>query len=98
MSRRTGKVGGINQETANAATEQVHILLDDKANQAGLVLADKFQAQVLVSAMIAIQSGYVGSQTLHMLEQIGVEDINPLSAWGQLPAMEVLPSLPEFNG
>lgn len=98
MSRRTGKVGGVNQETANGTTEQVHLLLDDKANQAGLVLADKFQAQVLMSAMVAIQGGYVGQQTLQMLEQMGAEDVNPLSAWGQFPAMEVLPSLPESNG
>jgi hypothetical protein len=98
-SRRTGKVGGDNSEgTVNKTTEQVHALLDDKANQAGLLLADKFQAQVLLSAMIAIQGGYVGSQTLQMLEQMGVEDVNPLSAWGQLPAVEALPLLQEFSG
>lgn len=101
VSRRTGKVGGDNQDASNSdgCSQSVHSLLDSKAQSAGLVLADKFQSQVLVNAMMAIQAGYVGNQTLQMLEEWSGSEVDPLQMWGQLPALqEELPLLPESNG
>ena len=100
MVRRTGKVGGAEQDapTDGTGVHSVHSLLDSKAQSAGLVLADKFQSQVLVNAMLAIQSGYVGNQTLQMLEEWGGSEVDPLQMWGQLPMEEDLPLLPESNG
>jgi hypothetical protein len=98
-SRRTGKVGGDFDSNSDSCTQSVHSLLDSKAQSAGLVLADKFQSQVLVNAMIAIQSGYVGSQTLQMLEEWSGAEVDPLETWGHLlPSQEELPLLAESNG
>ena len=95
-NRRVGKVG--DSERQSPADNKVHSLLDDKANQAGLLVADKFQSQVLMSAMVAIQSGYIGQQTLQLLEQLGGKEFDPLSQWGQLPSIQELPLLVESSG
>lgn len=101
MTRRTGKVGGNNETPDSVASEQIHSLLDDKSKQAGLVAADRFQAQTLVHMMSAIGSGYAGPQTLKVLEAMGANEFNPLREWGaELPISQEMCLLnsSEFNG
>jgi hypothetical protein len=100
MSRRTGKAGAGagDSETSADDVNQVQSLLKSKAELAGLVLADRFQSQVLLSALTAIQSGVVGEQTIRLLNQLQGESVEPFLSWGVLPHQEELPLLPESNG
>lgn len=81
MTRRTGKAG-VN-DSANTAGNAVQEQMQAKAKEAGLILADNFQAQMLMSAMIAIQGGYVGDRTAQLLEVMSGQTDSPLVSWGE---------------
>lgn len=98
MTRRTGKAGGsAGSEQSTTVQQQMQL----KAEEAGLILADNFQAQMLMSAMVAIQSGYSGDRTKQLLDILNGQTDSPLAIWGEQLTWEnssQLPLLSESNG
>ncbi|WP_375495313.1 hypothetical protein [uncultured Nostoc sp.] len=80
MVRRTGKTGG--EQAAEQGTQNLQAQLQQKANEAGLLVADNFQAQMLVSALTFIQQGQHGPKTSAILEAMGTGSTAPLEDWG----------------
>jgi hypothetical protein len=86
--RRTGKVGGDNQQktgseqAAEQGTQNLQSRLQQKANQGGLLVADNFQAEMLVTALTFIQQGQYGPKTAAILEAMETGSIAPLEDWG----------------
>lgn len=100
MARRTGKSGG--QEAAEQGTQNLQQQLQTKAEEAGLLVADNFQAHMLMTALGAMQRGDYGVKTAAILEAIATGSTAPLEEWGNQiltwnqPAM--LSSAADSNG
>lgn len=82
MARRTGKStdNGATQ-AAQDGSQNLQDRLQEKANQAGLLVADNFQAQMLVSALTFIQTGQHGPKTAAILEAMETGSTSPLEEW-----------------
>lgn len=78
-ARRTGKSGG--EQAAEQGVQNLQQQLQQKADEAGLIVADNFQAQMLVSALTFMQSGVYGIKTQSILEAMGAGVNSPLDEW-----------------
>lgn len=86
-TKRTGKVGGNQSKTggeqaAEQGTQNIQQRLQSKAQEAGLIAADNFQAEMLVSTLSFIQKGTYGPKTAALLEALEVGSVSPLEDWG----------------
>jgi hypothetical protein len=88
--RRSGAKTAAEQGTQNLQQQ-----LQEKADEAGLIVADNFQAQMLVSALTFMQSGVYGQKTQSILDAMGIGTTSPLDEWSnaiQAWNQPVLPS------
>lgn len=103
-NRRTGKTNTTGSEkTANSAGENLQSVLQNKANEVGLQMADNFQAQALMVALNFMATGQFGPKTASIIDALESGISNPLEDWSKQiqswhePA--VLPSsVSDYNG
>lgn len=86
-TKRTGKVGSNQSKTgaeqaAEQGTQNLQQRLQSKAQEGGLIAADNFQAEMLMTMMTSIQQGTYGPKTAAILEAWEVGSISPLESWG----------------
>jgi hypothetical protein len=99
MVRRTGKSTDSDaQQAAKTGSQNIQQDLQAKAEQGGLLLADNFQAHLLVTALKTIQSGQYGAKTAAILDMMGSGTSSPLEEWSNTleawtsPTQHALPS------
>jgi hypothetical protein len=101
--RRRGKstVSG-GQEKAQEGGQHLQSLLQQQSEQAGLMIADNFQAHSLMVAVQFMQSGQYGPKTAAILEAFSTGTSSPLEEWGnQIQAWNqpaLLSSAQDSNG
>jgi hypothetical protein len=91
--KATGKSTG--EQAAETGSQNIQQDLQAKAEQGGVLLADNFQAHMLVTALKTIQSGQYGAKTAAILDMMGSGTASPLDEWSNtLEAWTSQPALP----
>lgn len=101
-NRRKGKANTASQQSVETGSEHIQTQLQNKAEEAGLVLADNFQAHVLMIAIKQMESGQYGPKTAAIMEALIGGTSAPLEEWGnQIEAWHspaLMPAVSESNG
>ncbi len=69
------------QQSAQTGGEHIQQQLKTQAEQVGIVLADNFQAQALMTMIQSLESGTYGPKTTAILEAIASGTRSPLECW-----------------
>ncbi|WP_414589697.1 hypothetical protein [Scytonema sp. PCC 10023] len=81
--RRRGKsTVSAGQKNAEQGGQHLQSLLQQQSEQAGLMIADNFQAHSLMCAIKFMQSGQYGPKTAAVLDAFTTGTSSPLEEWG----------------
>lgn len=81
--RRRGKsTVSAGQKNAEQGGQHLQAALQQQSEQAGLMIADNFQAHSLMVAVKFMQSGQYGPKTAAILEAFTTGTSSPLEEWG----------------
>jgi hypothetical protein len=90
--KAAGKSTG--EQAAETGSHNIQQDLQAKAELGGVLLADNFQAHMLVTALQTIQAGHYGPKTAAILDLMGTGTSSPLEEWGNSLQAWTVPVLP----